>query len=623
MATTKKGIYYPSDGTQPADVLGDMKKMAESIDETIETNKFDDSEINESLKSLENEQKKQSENIEKNAKAISKNAENIEKNTELIQALKEENANLKAQIPTGEASGEEIDLSDSAEMELVDFGLQGNSKQAIREGYNLANYNTSASASLVNFKIGDILNGKHYTLYLLISDGTINFNLKNGQSDTGYIIRKENATGKVIITFTANQDGILYFNGFRPTEDYNGIEQIMLLEGTYTSENLPAFEEYGKMPSLDYPSEVEAVGDNGNVEIVKSNKNLLKLNNYSTTLNGININITNGNHIKLIGTATDNTTFYLLGNNQNMEILNRINKISSGKNIVLQKTPTESPHFEIIAITDTNNYYLQINETKSIATKLSNNEEIKILKLFIPPNINFNYEFDLQFEISNKATDIVQPKENTYNLPIQKPMYKLTYNDNTIKDIFIKQNNKWYEQHNNTKVFLKDLDWAVGSTEAGKAVNTKRWNSVSKFPHYESGIDHYAKSNSFNNVSGNLFNNDKEGFNIESNSICIRIPAEIATSATQVKEYFSQRENDYVVYPLATPELIECTSEQTEILNQIIKDGTYKGITHFYTTNDLKPEIEITYYKDLETIINKQVEMQATLDNVQAQLLNL
>ena len=29
MATTKNGIYYPSDGTQPAYVLGDMKKMAE------------------------------------------------------------------------------------------------------------------------------------------------------------------------------------------------------------------------------------------------------------------------------------------------------------------------------------------------------------------------------------------------------------------------------------------------------------------------------------------------------------------------------------------------------------------------------------------------------------------
>ena len=47
MATTEKGIYYPNDGTQPADVLGDMKKMAESIDEAINDNTYDDTEIKE------------------------------------------------------------------------------------------------------------------------------------------------------------------------------------------------------------------------------------------------------------------------------------------------------------------------------------------------------------------------------------------------------------------------------------------------------------------------------------------------------------------------------------------------------------------------------------------------
>ena len=51
------------------------------------------------------------------------------KHNENIESLQEENANLKAQIPTGQASGEEKSLIDSTEMELVDFSLQGNSRQ--------------------------------------------------------------------------------------------------------------------------------------------------------------------------------------------------------------------------------------------------------------------------------------------------------------------------------------------------------------------------------------------------------------------------------------------------------------------------------------------------------------
>ena len=70
MATTEKGIYYPNDGTQPADVLGDMKKMAESIDEAINDNTYDDTEIKEDISKIKEEQKKQNKNIEKNVTNI-------------------------------------------------------------------------------------------------------------------------------------------------------------------------------------------------------------------------------------------------------------------------------------------------------------------------------------------------------------------------------------------------------------------------------------------------------------------------------------------------------------------------------------------------------------------------
>ena len=122
MAETTNGIYYPTDGTQAADVLADMKKMAESMEEAIINNKFDPKEINDDITKIQEEQTTQKKAIEDNATAI-------EQNTTDITKLKEENAMLKAQIPKGQVTGEEISLSDSAEMELVNFGLQGNSTE--------------------------------------------------------------------------------------------------------------------------------------------------------------------------------------------------------------------------------------------------------------------------------------------------------------------------------------------------------------------------------------------------------------------------------------------------------------------------------------------------------------
>ena len=190
MATTKNGIYYPNDGTQPADVLGDMKKMAESIDENIQNNKYDDTEIAESLETLNNsiseikqEQAEQNESIAANSSAIETNAENIEKNETDIQALQAENANLKAQIPTGKASGEEISLSDSAEMELVNFGLQGDSKQETTKGLQILE-DTNAGTEGWNMAIQ---NGAfEMSKYTNLSDGIEACKFKCTESSSGY-----------------------------------------------------------------------------------------------------------------------------------------------------------------------------------------------------------------------------------------------------------------------------------------------------------------------------------------------------------------------------------------------------------------------------------------------------
>lgn len=65
------------------------------------------------------------------------------------------------------------------------------------------------------------------------------------------------------------------------------------------------------------------------------------------------------------------------------------------------------------------------------------------------------------------------------------------------------------------------------------------------------------------------------------------------------------------------------TDNLSEAIEEIKKEGTYKGTTHYYTTDNLKATIKLTYYKDLEAIIDNQKQMQETLNNVQAQLLEM
>ena len=183
MAETTNGIYYPNDGTQAADVLADMKKMAESMEEAINNNKFNPKEINDNITKIQEEQTTQKKDIEANTTAIETNTKDIEQNITDITKLKEDNAKLKAQIPKGQESGEEITLSDSAEMELVDFGLQGNSKQETTKGLQILE-DTNVGTEGWNMSIQ---NGAfEMSKYTNLSDGIEACKFKCTEDSSGY-----------------------------------------------------------------------------------------------------------------------------------------------------------------------------------------------------------------------------------------------------------------------------------------------------------------------------------------------------------------------------------------------------------------------------------------------------
>lgn len=90
--TSKNNIYYNDDENSIADVLSDMKKLAESADDAIEKSKYNDKQIKKDISNIEEKNEEQDKSITDNTKSI----EELKKENE---SLKAENQTLKDQIP--------------------------------------------------------------------------------------------------------------------------------------------------------------------------------------------------------------------------------------------------------------------------------------------------------------------------------------------------------------------------------------------------------------------------------------------------------------------------------------------------------------------------------------------
>ena len=335
-------------------------------------------------------------------------------------------------------------------------------------------------------------------------------------------------------------------------------------------------------PTLENPSEVEAVGDSGSAKITESNKNLAKIiltDKWELTENGIK----NKGWINAV-----NLTEVPIFKGQILKL-----------NLVLLSSVAHDITFSIyindVYTPEYNFTSLQKMEVNTLYTRTINVEEDGILRITAWENGEEKefFEFQLWAE-EDTVTSYVEHKENIYTIPIQKPFYKL----GDYKDSFVRQEGKWYEQHYINKFDLSSTYWSVGSVQSGKDVNTKRWNSTNTLNNNYDEYDNNAISNYFNtNLSSTLWGTDLIGFNLENNKVNIRLPVETASSADEVKTFWqekAQTQVPYIYYILATPELIECTEEQSEILNNL---QTYDGqnIIAIDTYNNTKPNISIDY----------------------------
>lgn len=263
------------------------EQLAKDIERKFKNEAYDDTEIKQDISNIQAEQETQNINIESLQK------ENAE--------IKEENKRLKEDLnafPTVNGSGEYVTL-DTADSRFKKFKIIGKSVQETREGYNLLNVPaeyTVLSTEVVK-KVPISLKANHtYTIKIgqINTDNTdvtsvlFRFIYNEVDISNSYVFVKLSDL-KTVYTPASDVDDIWIYSGdsyAQGAKTNTTYKNLMIYEGT---DDKP-YEPYtGGIPSPDYPSEIEAVGNNGNL-YDKENPNVL---DTPIDINGLGGNVKN------------------------------------------------------------------------------------------------------------------------------------------------------------------------------------------------------------------------------------------------------------------------------------------------------------------------------------------
>lgn len=294
---------------------------------------------------------------------IRKNISNIsiEQDTQKnkTEKLEYDNESIKNILPSVKATGEEIKLSNTAEAILKKVKVSGNSKQETRDGKNKFNLDyirqpfsnfkiTDTGVNITKCWVADLYTSENviktfkpnttYTMKVkakvvsrpstMVSNQSALFALYRATSGDLPSVWKEcismpdketialNKEKEYITTFTTPAD---MTNVRFLTYTFNGnndgsttgtvlgeidVSEIMLVEGSYTSETFPEFELYGVSPTSKYLSPIRNVGDNINI-FDKSNVSATYYSSVEILPTGIRVkctgNIKNANAKFILG----------------------------------------------------------------------------------------------------------------------------------------------------------------------------------------------------------------------------------------------------------------------------------------------------------------------------------
>lgn len=603
----------------------EISKNVEALKTDNETNKTAISELkettaqnSETITAIQEEQTTQNENIEKNAEGIAQNKKDVD---EELTKIKKENSLLKSQIPEGHASGNNIHLGDSSNMDF-EWKLRCGSRQATRSGKNVFDntvepqFISNAKKEIINtgeriiltaktfsyaiFKVEKNIReyaGKTVRLKMDFSKSNANLNPKYGvllgSSDySNREVKGESTVSGYTITFNLpseleNEKEYLFVRLYATQNNEGNIENYVDYTNiilTIDNENM-SYEAFGVSPSPKFPSKIENVEND--VKMTVYNKNLFD-GNFTT--NGIWNDDGSINYV-VQSKLYWRTDFIKIPNTKIYFSDKMISRFSSA---ILLEFDADKKYI-------TSNKIYQIN---SSLNKVSLNENTRFIA--IQWNLQNATEIeglftDFQIEVGSTASPYISHQEQTIIFPLAEGQ-KL-YEGSYLAADAIHNKRKQIVLTGNENIFESQLGTyqTFGIVISGIKQGTKLMSNY--FTSYPTITDiKYKAGMTNNNAADRLYISNGESSKTE-----------------EFKAWLSQRLDEgipvIIEYELATEEIIPYTPEQQKVIDTALH--TYKNITNISVDNELAT-LDITYKKDIETMFNNQAkEYNERLSNIE------
>lgn len=573
---------------------------------------------------------------------------NLESYGDRIADLEKENNELAQQMPWNNTSGKSLHITDSAKYSKNRLSISGGLEQEKRSGKNKFNVNdkksvndlitvdandwitatynnsTGTNAKYMNYmtnKCNKIKANTNYALFLEVKNvsGTgeiyltseianekMQFNnaiavsFSNLNSNKIY---KHTITSKTDLTDTAIITMMRSFVKFNAGENGSITFRISVLEDTsVTTENFK-YEKYGAMPSTEFPS--MPVVCTGVQKIRQFGKNWFNKDNANTLNAYIDTTIiANANSKTLFVKCKPLTTY-------------TISRTKIGKRFKVGEC-SELPK----AGSSLNNSYPDdfANELKSIT--ITTSATAKYLAVFYSnianngANNNGYTEEELrnsiQIEEDSVATEWepYNGTENTLNLgTTQLCAIKDTNKNIVAKDRAVYRNGKWqWEKIIKKKVLNGTENWYVTGTDTS-AVNRFGTNTVfaDAQPATSVNVIQPCVCDKLKTVTAGNTYNKVEGISIsilhstaKTTAVYIYTEETKNMTITEFKTWLGAN-NLTVYYVLATPEYIDCTAEQSVVLDKLYNNFTLqKGTNNIIveSSNSVGVNLELEYMQD-------------------------
>lgn len=335
----------------------------------------------------------------------------------------------------------------------------------------------------------------------------------------------------------------------------------------------------------------------GSVGIKIENKNKINLGELTTSSNAGLTSKTEKSVWKITGTS--NTNGYA---NSTGRI--SIGKIKAGTYTFswnyIGKLPYNETNYATISIYNVKTGNVIVSKRVDIDDKseqftLTEDTELKLGIWNVGSGNVYDVEFYLQLEEGEK-TDYEEHQEQTVVFPLSKGqlLHKGDYlakdGVHQIKAIYILNGTEEWQE------------WAVQTGTNTKAYVFRNFPKASSFVSQYSGCRYLSTHFLFDET--NNYNDDKELlFLNEYNAIGIRINIEKGTDLTTFKTYLAEQYANgtpvTVEYELAEEVVIPYTEEQQKVYNQLQHLLLYKDYTDIDCINEVKPNLKLTYGKEI------------------------